>query len=127
MTVRPPRYLSGLRPADDPQNALDYEIAQEKASTLGRLGRRLEAALAELAAFDAEHASTMPGSPEQRATRRGLVDAAGTALWHFIVQREVLGLRDAARVLVDYRVPNEVRDRTGAFPTMPLAGRRRRV
>jgi plasmid stabilization system protein ParE len=29
---------------------LEYEIAQEKASALGRLGRRLEAALAALAA-----------------------------------------------------------------------------
>ena len=32
--------------------ALDYEIAQEQASALGRLGRALEAALAALAAYD---------------------------------------------------------------------------
>jgi hypothetical protein len=32
--------------------ALDYEIAQEQASALGRMGRALEAALAALAAYD---------------------------------------------------------------------------
>lgn len=121
MTVRPPRYLSGVRAPDTPQSALDYEIAQEKASTLGRLGRRLEAALAELAPFDARIGD---GAPPDCDTRKALLDAAGTALWHFIVQREVLGLRDSARVLHDYRVPDEVRDRTGAF-VVPPVGRRR--
>jgi hypothetical protein len=127
MTVRPPRYLSGATAADSPQSALDYEIAQEKASTLGRLGRRLETALADLAAFDSGRADGAILSDEDREQRRTLVNQAGTALWHFIVQREVLGLRDSARVLIDYGVPNEVRDRTGAFPAMPPVGRRRRL
>jgi hypothetical protein len=127
MTVRPPRYLSGAKATDSPPSALDYEIAQEKASTLGRLGRRLEATLADLAAFDSVHADGAILPDEIREQRRALVNQAGTALWHFIVQREVLGLRDSARVLIDYRVPNEVRDRTGAFPAMPPFGRRRRV
>lgn len=105
MTSRPPRnpFLQS------PQQALDYEIVQEQASTLGRLGRRLEAALAALAAFDAE-ATDDTGA---RLRRTALVGEAGVALWHFIVQREALGLRDTPRVLRDYRVPDEVRNRMG--------------
>ena len=49
MTVRRPLNIW----TDNPAAALDYEIAQEKASTLGRLGRALEAALAALREFDA--------------------------------------------------------------------------
>src|SRR5262249_59626575 len=53
-----------------PAAALEYELAQEKASALGRLGRALESALQALAAFDAAHPA--PG-PAQRRTRSGLV------------------------------------------------------
>ena len=45
MTVRPPRQLAPKIWTDNPAAALDYEIAQEKAATLGRLGRALETAL----------------------------------------------------------------------------------
>lgn len=107
VTLRPPR-LPPL--SKTPQQSLDYEIAQEQAATLGRLGRRLEAALAALAAFDADPTGE---DRERRRRRSALVDAASVALWHLIVQREVLGLGDSARVLRDYGVPNDVRDRTG--------------
>ena len=112
MTLRPPRFSQ--RVFDTPQTALDYEIAQEKASTLGRMGRRLEEKLAALAAFDAAHGQLDVGAT--RGDRFTLVAEAGVALWHFIVQREALGLRDSARVLRDYNVPKEVHDRMGAFP-----------
>src|SRR5690606_31555305 len=80
MTVRPPRQFSGARMPDTPQSALDYEIAQEKATTLGRLGRRLEATLAELAAFDAALTDDGTSEPDAEAARRALVDQAGNAL-----------------------------------------------
>jgi hypothetical protein len=100
-----------------PQDALEYELAQEKAFTLGRLGRKLEAALAALSAFDTAVVEVPADGPERHAQRAALVSEAGVALWHFVVQREALGLRDSGRVLRDYGVPNEVRDRMGAFPT----------
>ena len=115
MTVRPPR----LKPkigniwTANPAGALDYEIAQEKASTLGRLGRALEAALAALQSFDAEVAEP---TYETRRQRRALVADAGHALWLFVVQREALGLRDSRQVMRDYRVPPDVQARMGAFP-----------
>ena len=113
MTVRPPNNLAPKIWANSPAAALDYEIAQEKASTLGRLGRALEAALAALATFDAE---LIEPTPESRKERRALVARAGHALWMFVVQREALGLRDSRQVMRDYRVPADVQNRMGMLP-----------
>ena len=66
MTVRRPLNIW----TDNPAAALDYEIAQEKASTLGRLGRALEAALAALRDFDAAAARAFAGHAA-RAARAG--------------------------------------------------------
>jgi len=95
---------------NSPAAALDYEIAQEKAAALGRLGRRLESALLALAQFDQVHAMTGEADARQR---RVLVADAGQALWHFVVQRESCGLRDSRQVMRDYRVPSEVQYRMG--------------
>jgi len=89
--------------------ALDYEIAQEQASALGRLGRALEAALAVLSEYDRARNS------ERCAARSKLVQDAGDALWCFMVQREAIGLRDPRRVIREYRVPAEVQNRMGAL------------
>jgi hypothetical protein len=115
MIVSPPRRTSRRVP-DNPQAALDYEIAQDKAAALGRLGRRLEAALAALGEFDRAPEPAAATGLETRAARRALAADAGVALWHFIVQRESLGLRDSARVMRDYGVPADVRMRMSAFP-----------
>lgn len=116
MTVRPPRLLAPKIAkiwTDNPAAALDYELAQEKASTLGRLGRALEAALAALRGFDAEEREP---SAEARQARRTLVIEAGHALWLFVVQREALGLRDSRQVMRDYGVPADVQHRMGVLP-----------
>jgi hypothetical protein len=99
--------------------ALDYEIAQEQASALGRLGRALEAALAALLEFDRLHDDAR-GDLERAGKRLRLVQDAGDALWCFMVQREACGLRDPRPVLRDYRVPTEVQNRMGI-----VTGRRR--
>jgi len=93
--------------------ALNYEIAQEKATTLGRMGRGLEAALATLRTFDAQACEP---TPDTRRERRTLVEQAGHALWLFVVQREALGLRDSPQLMRDYQVPAEVRARMGMLP-----------
>jgi hypothetical protein len=111
MTLSPPRANSS-QGADKRRStgvaALDYEIAQEQAFTLGRLGRALEAALAALSAYD-------DGTTGHSSSRTNLVQDASDALWHFIVQREACGLRDPRPVIRDYRVPAEVQNRMGAF------------
>jgi len=90
-----------------PVDVLGYEIAQEKAAALGRMGRALEEALARLREFDATHPRSGAQAPVQQA-RRTLVREAGHALWMFVVQREACGLRDSRTVMRDYNVPGEV-------------------
>jgi hypothetical protein len=98
-----------------PVDALDYEIAQETASALGRMGRALEHALAKLREFDAVHPrADAPASARQM--RRALVTEAGHALWMFVVQREACGLRDSRTVMRDYAVPADVQRCMGAAP-----------
>ena len=117
MTVRPPRQIAPkIANIWSPAAALDYEIAQEKAATLGRLGRALEAALAALRAFDE---ATQEPNAEARRERRALVMEAGHALWLFVVQREAMGLRDSRQLMRDYRVPADVQGRMGVLPAKP--------
>lgn len=106
-----PRFDGFKTPAD----LLGYEIIQEQASALGRLGRALEAALAELREFDAIHPRASAKPAEQQA-RRTLVAEAGHALWMFVVQREACGLRESRALMRDYKVPPEVQKHMGVFP-----------
>jgi hypothetical protein len=89
---------------------LEYEVAEERASALGRLGSRLEAALAALAACP-------PAANSDRKIREDLVEQAGYALWLFVVQREACGLRKLDHVIQVYRVPPEVVARMNPLTT----------
>ena len=93
-----------------PADVLEYEIVQERAAALGRMGRALEAALAKLREFDAAHPRVGAPASAQQA-RRTLVMGAGHALWMFVVQREACGLRDSRTVMRNYDVPGEVQQR----------------
>jgi hypothetical protein len=115
MTLRPTRAsASGVV-------ALDYEMAQEQAAMLGRLGRALEAALAALSEHDHAQDNGQDSDQNRRAngesaaTRSSLVQEAGDALWCLVVQRESIGLRDPRPVIREYRVPAEVQNRMGVF------------
>lgn len=116
MTVQPPRSIAPKITnlwKDTPAAVLEYELAQEKAASLGRLGRGLEAALAALNEFDARVADP---TTEAKNERRTLVAQAGHALWLFVVQRESIGLRDTRQLMRDYRVPADVQGRMGLLP-----------
>jgi hypothetical protein len=105
-----------------PIDVLDYEIAQDRAAALGRMGRALEEALAKLRQFDAGHPrSGTPASAQQ--ARRTLVTEAGHALWMFVVQREACGLRDSRTVMRDYNVPGEVQRCMGVVPATRVCQR----
>jgi hypothetical protein len=117
MTVRPPRQLATKIWTDNPAAALDYEIAQEKASALGRLGRGLESALDALRDFDArQNRDARQNGDAAREQRRVLVAQAGHALWLFVVQRESVGLRGTRQLMRDYGVPGEVQACMGMLP-----------
>ena len=82
--------------------AFRHELLEEQASSLGRAGRKVEAALAALAAH--------PGGEGRPA----VLKAATDAVWAFLVQREVMGLRDRTAVVAQYGIPREVMVRLGA-------------
>jgi len=103
-----------LRP---PVDILHYEVVQEQASALGRMGRALEQTLTRLREFDAAHAlSDTPASLQP--ARRKLVAEAGQALWMFVVQREASGLRDSRHIMRTYNVPGEVQRCMGLVPVL---------
>ncbi len=105
MVLRKPRNLAG---GGGDVDVLQYEILQEKAAVLARLGTKLQAALDRLAEFDA---AARPGFGARE--RDALVAAAGEALWYFVVQREVLGIPDSEGMMRQLGVPREVRLRMG--------------
>ena len=80
---------------------LNYEVLAEQAQSLGRMGRKAEAALAALKAHEGEG-------------RAEVLKAATDAVWCFLVQREVMGLRDRAQIVAQYQIPREVMARLGA-------------
>jgi hypothetical protein len=92
---------------------LQYEIVWEKAAALSRIGKRLEAALGALAAFDAARGDA---EDTDEGRRDELAAAAGEALWYYVIQREVCGLRDSEAVMRHLGVPREVRLRMGYTP-----------
>lgn len=105
-------HLVGTVPADlwarSPAALLDMELAHERASSLGRLGRRLEATLQALVDFNASYPLQSASSREDQPSRAALVREAARALWYLIVQRESCGLCDGQAVMENYRVPAEV-------------------
>jgi hypothetical protein len=105
MALRRPRMMGG----GDGMDALQYEVLQETAAVLARLGRKLQASLDALAAFDA---APRPGAGAS-AERDALVGAAGEALWYYVVQRDVMRIPATDEMLRELGVTREVRMRMG--------------
>lgn len=100
----PQSFVARLR-GEEGLAALHHEIAEEQAASLGRMGRKVEAALAALRAYEGE---------AKGSARAGALKAAADAVWGFLVQREILGLRDRAAIVSHYDIPREVMVRLGA-------------
>jgi hypothetical protein len=102
-SLRMPQSLRTRLGVETGETVLRYELLEEQASSLGRAGRKVETALAALSACAA--------GDEARAAA---LKAAADAVWSFLVQREVMGLRDRAQVIAQYGIPREVLARLGA-------------
>jgi hypothetical protein len=96
-----PQSLINRLGQDSGEAALRYELLEEQAASLGRMGRKVEAALAALQAHEGEG-------------RGEVLRAAADAVWCFLVQREVMGLRDRSAIVAQYDIPREVMVRLGA-------------
>ncbi len=101
MSLRPPQsFNSGFR-FETGDSALQVELAAEQAASLGRAGRRVEAALAAL-------------REAAEADRPAALRAAADAVWGLFIQRELLGQRNQKPVIEHYGIPPEVLVRLGA-------------
>lgn len=107
MSSQSPRILSTKSRAEEVYNDFQREVLSEKAATLGRAGKALEAALARLrGAGEADD-------------RDALVQAAADAAHAYLIQREAAGIHGLGQPLADFGVPGEVRVRIGARPRAP--------
>ncbi|MBP1887192.1 DUF6665 family protein [Sinorhizobium mexicanum] len=104
MTFRLPQSL-GRSDTSSGVNVLEYELMAERADALGRHGLKVERAIAALDQFDS--------SKEQPAARERLLDEAADAVWAFLIQREICGLRDSRDAVRRYGIPKEVMARLG--------------
>lgn len=100
MAVRMPTNFGRSGEGDGP-DILGYEILAEKASSLGRAGEHVEAALARL----------REGSEQGRPA---LLKAAAEAVHAYFIQRELCGLRRHDAAIRDYDIPKAVLARLGA-------------
>lgn len=100
-SLRMPESFTRRLSGESFEMAVNHEIAEEQAASLGRMGRKAEAALAALKAHEGED-------------RAAVLKAASDAVWCYFVQREVMGLRDRAQIVADYQIPREVLARLGA-------------
>ena len=100
-SLRMPQSLNARLGVETGDAVFRHELLAEQAASLGQAGRKVEAALTVLR----EH----PGG-DGRTTA---LKAAADAVWGFLVQREVLGLRDRNAVIAHYGIPREVLNRLG--------------
>ncbi|MBB3165067.1 hypothetical protein FHS25_005575 [Rhizobium laguerreae] len=107
MSVRPPQSFRQSEQDRNGFNVLEYELMSERAEPLGRHGLKVEAALAALRTWTADHQS---GEDHER-----LLNEASDAVWAFFIQREICGLRNNRDAIQRYGIPNEVIARLGAI------------
>ncbi|MBY3100579.1 hypothetical protein RlegWSM1455_31705 (plasmid) [Rhizobium laguerreae] len=107
MSVRPPQSFRQSEQDRNGFNVLEYELMSECAESLGRHGLKVEAALAALRTWTADHQS---GEDHER-----LLNEASDAVWAFFIQREICGLRNNRDAIQRYGIPNEVIARLGAI------------
>lgn len=103
MALRPPGRYQGQGTPQSGLDVLDYEIAGEMASALGRAGKRVEDTLARL--------RQNTGGPEARTA---LLRDAAEAVHAYFIQRELCGMRRHDAVIREYDIPKAVLARLGA-------------
>lgn len=81
---------------------IETEILEEAASSLGHYGRAAEKALAALDRADA-------------ADRPELLHKAADAVWAFLIQREMCGMRDHRFIIREMQIPKAVLNSMGAI------------
>ena len=99
------------------EGPLQANLTEEVAASLGESARRLRKSLDALGQHDADGAAGSRKS--SNVARLNLVAEAAEKLWGYVVQRELVGLRDAEYIRDQYNVPDDVWRSMG-----PKAGKR---
>lgn len=102
MAVRAPKTYAGRFQDAEAKSPLEHEIASEQASALGRSARLVAARL------EAYREAEASGADHQIE-----LDQAVDAVYGFLIQRELLGLRDRNAIIRDYDIPRAVIARLG--------------
>lgn len=102
MAVRAPSTAISRFQAAEARSPLAAEIAAEKAAALGRSGQSVTKAL------EAYRKALETGDASEER------DRAASAVYGFLIQRELMGLRDRAAIIRDFAIPREVLVRLGA-------------
>ena len=101
MSLRLPTGHGGVDPMRTGIGVLDYEIAGEMASSLGRAGERVAKTLADLA-------------KAREGKRPAALREAADAVYAYFIQRELCGLKRHDDAIREYGIPREVLARLGA-------------
>jgi hypothetical protein len=98
------------RTREEALGKIEQELRGEQASALGRMGRKLEKAIEELAALELL-LSTLEGDQRKGfvAQHAAVRKDAQTWAWYLEIQREAMGLRNHAAVRELYRIPPAIR------------------
>ena len=102
MAVRAPKNLAGRFLDAEAKSPLEHEIASEQAGALGRSGRQVAATL------ESYRQARASGEDHEKA-----LNQAVDAVYGFLIQRELLGLRDSRAIIRDYDIPREILVRLG--------------
>lgn len=87
----------------NPMTAIEIELQGERASALGEAGRRLDKAVSAYAGGETEET----------------LDELATAVWHYMIIREAVGMFDHKAALAIYQVPPHVMARVGIVKRDP--------
>jgi len=101
MALRPPKSVARVVKPETGLSMMEVEMRAEAAASLGHHGRKVEKALAALRAD--------PG------TRRAeLTLAAAHEVWAYLVQRELMGMRDHRLIVREMDIPQSVLNLMGS-------------
>lgn len=101
MSLRPPQGVAKLVNPETGLSMVQAEVLAETAASLGQQGKRVEAALAQLANADDEN-------------RAALTSKVARAVWEYFIQRELCGMRDHRWITREMGIPQSVLNMMGA-------------
>lgn len=100
---------AGARDAESYMTGLEHELRAEQAASLGRIGRKLERAIADLEVARAELSRCQTRGPERLALVEkclALHSESERYFWYMQVQRECMGINNHDALREHYPIPS---------------------